>query len=626
MTLPARISLIPFCLLLVSVPVGGQSQPAKDAPRTSGQAQATTRRAGVKGDKKPATPDDRKEIAVSLLRSLTVDARSFKSESLRAQVLTRAADIMWSTDADAARTLFRQAWDAAKTSALRSEVLRFVGRRDPALREEFFAKLPELIEKEAAAAAANATDKRASVTPAGMTPDPENPPPAVTQQLMLAKRLLQDGDTEHAMQLADMALGIVTVQGINFLSMLREKNPTAADNRYMAVLAREQNNPAADAGTVSILSSYVLTPFLNVVVTRDGTHSLQERPNVAPPELSPQLRMAFLKAGAQILLRPAPAPDQDLTRAGRTGTYFVISRLLPVYQQYAPDMATLLSAQMASLTPDAAGKLPRGSEELLKAGLVPEVENRNEGDMAVEQIERTQDTQTRDSLYAVAATTAAKTLDPKALELAEKISDVDLRGRVKGYIDFMAALSHINKKKPTEAYELARRANISKIQRVWLLTETANLLSKDDTAQALRIIGEATAEARRMDAADPDRVRALVAVAASTYKINQLMAWEAAGEVIKAANGTPDYKGDGGQLVVRLELRDGATEISLPAESFSLNTLFNQLANNDLTRAIDLAKGLSNDTPRAVASLSIVRSVLDQKPAENNKQAKGNGN
>jgi hypothetical protein len=57
---------------------------------------------------------------------------------------------------------------------------------------------------------------------------------------------------------------------IDFLSDLREKNPTAADSSYAALLASSANNPHSDANTVSLLSSYIFTPHLYVTFSSAG--------------------------------------------------------------------------------------------------------------------------------------------------------------------------------------------------------------------------------------------------------------------------------------------------------------------------------------------------------------------
>jgi len=54
-------------------------------------------------------------VAISLVTSLADEARSFKDQTRRARVQARAADVLWDTDPERARELFRRAWEAAET-------------------------------------------------------------------------------------------------------------------------------------------------------------------------------------------------------------------------------------------------------------------------------------------------------------------------------------------------------------------------------------------------------------------------------------------------------------------------------------------------------------------------------
>ena len=53
-------------------------------------------------------------IAISLVTTLADEARSFKDQTRRARVQARAADVLWDTEPDRARELFRRAWEAAE--------------------------------------------------------------------------------------------------------------------------------------------------------------------------------------------------------------------------------------------------------------------------------------------------------------------------------------------------------------------------------------------------------------------------------------------------------------------------------------------------------------------------------
>src|SRR4030095_15892566 len=193
--------------------------------------------------------EQKKALGTSLLVSLANDARNYQDQKLRARTLSRIADALWEPDPEQGRALFRKAWDAADAADqetarklneerqrqqgnnpdgpvafgggpdLRAEVLRLAAKRDRALGEELLDKLKEARKQEATDATspglANALD-----TPA-----------AIKQRLRLAGQLLQS-EVGRWLQVAAPALGTVTMEGVDFLSFLRDKNPVAADQRY----------------------------------------------------------------------------------------------------------------------------------------------------------------------------------------------------------------------------------------------------------------------------------------------------------------------------------------------------------------------------------------------------------
>src|SRR6185503_20525843 len=56
----------------------------------------------------------RRATAMSMLQSLAIEARSYRDEPLRARVQGRIADVIWTQNKEAARELFRRAWDVAE--------------------------------------------------------------------------------------------------------------------------------------------------------------------------------------------------------------------------------------------------------------------------------------------------------------------------------------------------------------------------------------------------------------------------------------------------------------------------------------------------------------------------------
>jgi len=631
--MPSRFRQFAIALFFLATPLVNAQVPVKEAPQKIDKPAKSSAATRERPDPLAA---ERRAAVVTLATALADEARGFRDEQLRARVLMRTADALWGTSAEQARALFRRAWDAAESADkeamrveeeqrrtqpvsgsgversfpnLRGEVLRLAARRDRALGDEFLGKLSDAAERER-----QNLPITADSSPVPASSDPEDPPPVIAQRLKLAREFLEEGDTERALQFADGALGIVTTRGVNFLSALREKDQAAADKRFAAMLQRAAADPSSDAVTVSVLSSYAFTPFLTVVVRGDGrNHSSQERDRITAPNISEELRAAFLATAARILLRPIPTKDQDRTIAGRSGLYFTIARLLPLFEQYAPDFSPELRAHLSALAPDAAERFRSGTDRMLTRGLVPEESMRDERQEALENAERAATPAERDQSYVRAALGAARRGELAARDLADKITDTELRKNARAFIDFTLVSRSLEKKDTQEALRRIRTGELTNIQRAWALTEVSHLMVKTDAKNAAEVLDEAATEARRIGTSDPNRARALFGVTTRMFEVDRNRAWELAVEAIRAANSASEFTGEDAQLVSRLAVGRGATTTNFDVESFDLNGIFGLLARDDLYRAVELAKNFTGESPRAIATLAIVRAILEQK-------------
>jgi hypothetical protein len=644
-----KVSLLALALCTVVSPVrAGAQEPPAAKPKPS-------KASAKKPAGEPADPmaELRRTTAISLVSSLADDARTFRDPSLRARVQARAADALWETEREKAFTLFRRAWDEAEVAdaeadrhvaedrarqqrergyasvqlgpSLRTEVLRLAAKRDRALGEEFLAKLDEARKREQEAAATSnerPTDaaNRGGQPSEQQRPDPMETQAAVAKRLRLAIQLLQDGDVERALQFADPVLGSVTPVGLEFLTRLRAKNAQAADERYAMLVTRAAQNPASDANTASLLSSYLFTPTLYMTFSASAgsnANSWGNGPNQSwpPADVSPQLRAAYLRAAAAILLRPTPTPDQDRTSAGRAGWYMVITRLLPLFDQYAPDRSAALRAKQASLAPDTPDGLRQpGANNALTRGLVPEDPNRDRVGDTLARLDRAKTAEERDAVYVDAVFDAMRQKDPRVEEFLSKIEDTDTRQKLRAFIDMDAAREAVNERNATEALRIARGSSLTSIQRAWVLTEAARLISKEEPGRAVEILDEALTEAKeRIDPASRERASALVAIATQLYELDRPRTWEVMHEVVKAANAAKEYTGEDGRISTRFQSKGMTMASSSTVQSFDLTDIFTKLAREELQRAADLARTFEGEAPRSFATLAVARAVLDNK-------------
>jgi hypothetical protein len=640
-----KVSLLALALCTVVSPVrAGAQEPQAARPKPS-------KAAAKKPAGEPADPmaELRRTTAISLVSSLADDARTFRDPALRARVQARAADALWETEREKAFTLFRRAWDEAEVAdaeadrrvaedrarqqrergyasiqlgpSLRTEVLRLAAKRDRTLGEEFLTKLDEARRRELDAAATSnerPTDaaNRGGQPSEQQRPDPMETQAAVAKRLRLAIQLLQDGDVERALQFADPVLGSVTPVGLEFLTRLRAKNAQAADERYAMLVTRAAQNPASDANTASLLSSYLFTPTLYMTFSASAGSNANSWGNPQPPaDVSPQLRTAYLRAAAAILLRPTPTPDQDRTSAGRAGWYMVITRLLPLFDQYAPDRSAALRAKQASLAPDTPDGLRQpGANNALTRGLVPEDPNRDRVGDTLARLDRAKTAEERDAVYVDAVFDAMRQKDPRVEEFLSKIEDTDTRQKLRAFIDMDAARAAVNEKNATEALRLARGNSLTSIQRAWVLTEAARLISKEEPGRAVEILDEALTEAKeRIDPASRERASALVAIATQLYDLDRARTWEVMHEVVKAANAAKEYTGEDGRISTRFQSKGMTMASSSTVQSFDLTDIFTKLAREELQRAADLARTFEGEAPRSFATLAVARAVLDNK-------------
>jgi hypothetical protein len=604
------------------------SQPQVAAPLATPAARNKDTSAAAK-----ARIEQRKALGISLLVSLANDARNYQDQKLRARTLSRIADALWEPDPEQGRALFRKAWDAADASDqetsrklneerqrqqannpdgpialgggpdLRAEVLRLAAKRDRALGEELLDKLKEARKQEATDASLPAP-ANALETPA-----------ATKQRLRLARQLLES-DVERSLQFADPALGTVTMEGIDFLSVLRDKNPDAADQRYARLLAVAEADLKSDANTVSLLSSYLFSPHLTVTFGPDGGQSTsQTSQRTPPPEVRPELRTAFFRAAAGVLLRPSPAKEQDRSSSGLQGKFLVIRRLMPLFEQYATkEIAEQLRAEMSVLGQGVEEDVRDLDEDNpIQPMNTPERKGEDVEKSLLDRIDRAKTSEERDAIYLQLAARTAQKGDLRARDFTEKIEDSELRSKARPYVDMNLAMNAAEKKDTEKALLLASKGELSHIQRVWLLTEAATAMPPSEREQALQTVAEALAEARRIDVSDPDRPRALVAVANALLPLDRTRAWEMMLEVAKASNSAEAFNGEDGRLTMQLRSKNMTSMRSSTIDEFNLPGVFRTLSQENATQAIEIARSFENEAPRATALIAVARALISEK-------------
>lgn len=604
--------------------------------QTTTQNKLETRINEKEAGKSPDTPSlesQQRAFAISLVTSLADEARNYHDRALRPRVLARAADTLWDADSDAARVLFRRAWEAAekgdaeeltlKTDGvpqkaaemvtalrrstgydLRQDVLTLAARRDQKLGEEFLSKLKK-----------DASDESSQSKSGSESQPATDNSEAVSKRLNLANKLLDQGEVERALEFSAPALNQVNENSINFLSRLREKRAELADQRFVLLLTRAEFDPSSDANTVSGLSSYAFTPGIYVTFNADGsarwTQPEQSGVPPKPPNLPATILNKFFQVAATILLRPLPSPDQDFTSSGRVGKYLVVKRLLPLFEQGAPDTAVALRSQLQALSEGPKSGL-RDDTPLLTQGFPSDNTPRSVLERMQDRLDHAKTSRERDMIYADAAALLAIQGDGRAQELAQKIEDAVRRAQVGQYVDFELVRFALREKKVSKAIQIAASEQLTHPQRAWAYTQAARLLRDSERQRCLELLEQAANHARRIEPEDPNRARLLIGVATAFFSIDRVRTWEIMGEAVKAANNSEQFNGESVELHFPFATKSGLRITSVGGAEFGVSGVLRSLAADDLYRSLDVAKSFKNDAPRAVAVLAIAGSLLQK--------------
>lgn len=568
---------------------------------------------------------ERQTQVISLLNSLAIEARSYRDEALRARVQAKVADVLWDVEPENARNLFHRAWEIAETiemrvstqtaaagrprsqlnsqrTGLRSEILRLAARRDRALGEEFLARMTS---------AANDANKTSAST---NNPADSITPEQIAERLRLATDFLASGDVGRALQYADPALTRVSSQSIQFLVSLRPKDSVAADQRVAALLARAANDPVADANTVSLLTTYAFTPAMMLTVSPTGIPSIRSGDRLPPPDLSPSLRANYFRVAANILLRPFAQLDQS--SAGRAGTYFMITRLMPLFQQFAPDLLPSLSSQLAALGPETGDATRRGSEWIDQGLKPPAADEDSLAETLADQLSRANTGDARDRAYAMAAMRAADKGDPRARDYLDKIEDLNTRNGIRKFIEYNLIGSFLRKSQVDEALALSRKTDLPPVLRGRAFVRAASIVHEKEPERANQLLEEALIEIRRIDLGAPEHAQSLIGLLSQWSKTNKPRTWELLSEMIKRTNALADFDGERGFVRITIE---GKFPIAMSEElvsAQSLPELFTILAADDFYQAINAGKSFTGEAPRALATIAVAGATLRERSSK----------
>jgi len=97
----------------------------------------------------------------------------------------------------------------------------------------------------------------------------------------------------------------------------------------------------------------------------------------------------------------------------------------------------------------------------------------------------------------------------------------------------------------------------------------------------------------------------LLAIANVRLALDRKRAWDDTFDAIKAANSAESFSGEDGRIIIGLQTKGMNSIRSNGAPDFDVAGVFTDLAKEDYTRAVDLARGFERDAPRSSAVIAV---------------------
>jgi hypothetical protein len=565
--------------------------------------------------------------AWDVLRSVGDDARGWKDTGASARVGAQVADLLWESDADAARVYLVRAWETAarveeskqtqtryrntspRTEA-RQQVLLVARRRDRALAERWLGQMADEAE------AARDSQPRGAF-------DDRTPRSTVLLQMALS---IAATSPQSAADLANESLRDGVSFGFqNVLIAIQEKDFKLAASVFRNALARLQSAGLADPNEIYVLASYLYTPgrIVGANTTEDrGSFPLAmsaTTPTVkAAAQLDPTLVSEFLNAAAAAVLNsPLPAATANAQEAARAQVS-VIGML--VSRMSAPQFAELsaalqrraqqleVDAQFSNAprptTPDR--PTPRTGESL-KEYLSRRVD-------ALEEAARKEtDPLARDIAYAKAALATEVDTYERGFSLAQNVKDAQLRQGVADWLTYRATLDMIKEGNMERAAALAKKNGEPSERAASYVLGARKLFEAKDAVRAGEWLQEARAILKSAEP-DEDTARAAFGIAALYAEFDELIAAQTLAEAVKIANqsgGQGDWEDERAPLAKRFAGLT-AQDYSFGTAGFGVKAAAAGFGARQFESALGALEKINAGEARGVALVTLCRAVLQR--------------
>jgi hypothetical protein len=560
--------------------------------------------------KAPATYCDPAR-AVALVQEQLSEAKGFDSAERRISVLTRAADLLWAQEPEAARDLFTQAYELAvkdfrehendpppKTFVQKSDprfvVMTAIARRDPAWARR--------LAEEAAKGRRHADGQGAQgwfAAERGMTG-------VAAQTLGLAQSLL-DVDRAAALGLARGSFRLpATYALVLLLFKLAETDQAAADALFREALAAYDGRGAGDLVYLSVY------PFALNREPAPAPVGVYYRP---PPGFAPAAGLRELLLGAlfrraeAVFRTPEPARAED---DGPTEPELLLTVLTTLEPHVARTSPALLERALALKGAAAAAASQKSRQQAeANARLLRDYDDQEMFGRAEYEVEHEMNPARREFAITklVLAARGAEEF-ARAEALLDRVGDAELRRELAGYLYFRWAQQSVKDGRLDEAARLAQKVE-ELDYRALLSFEIAGAALKrlDDRARAAQLLDSVAADA--LKAPDtPEKARALLGVAHLYTDFDPTRAAQVLRAAVKVINLLPGPDFSSESVLRQISGATFTTYAAHPVPGMKLENVFRELGARDFESALYAARDVADKYQRALAVLGLASKCL----------------
>jgi len=601
-------------------PKKSQSKEARPKePRPAKESQAK--------DAKEATPkvfcDPAR--AVSLVETQLSEAKMYADVSRRLSVMTRAADLLWPHERDAAREIFRQAYDLAVKDFREHEndpppqgtggqvfllmprvdqrfvVMSAIARRDPAWARGLAESVVEE-KRRAAERPSKATDSDAARERQGVA----------EEALGLAQSLLPV-DRDAALALARGSFRQpASYTLVFFLFKLAEADRAAADALFTQALEAYGRQAAAD---LAYLSVYAFALNREPGPVPVGVYYQPPKGFTANERLTASLLDALFRQIEKSSGSPEDAPSGSRYMSEHASLLAMLATLEPLTARLNPSMLERAQALKGSAAAAANAQSRERAEEFTRQ--LREYDDEGIFDRTLEKVDRERDPAKRDfALASLVMAARGREEFARAEALLDKVSESSLRDKLASYLYFRWTQEAVKEGQIDDASRLSKK--VSELDyRALLSFEIADAALKklDDRARAAELLDAVVSDAGKAPDT-PAKARALLGASHLYAGFDATRASQLLRDAVKVVNLLPDP--DFSSETVGREIGNSVFQMyaMYRVPGMRLDNAFRELGALDFESALSAANDLSDKYQRALAVLGLASKCLEDSAAK----------